>query len=745
MTSINETEQLREALLDEGHARDRERGLRLESESLLAGLRILTFSQSAESLFGELIAASRTFIPFQNAFILIHDNDGSMRPIISTTPTFNNSRWEPGKMFGRVLHGEPVAVLDIERIAEWHAQPATLREGIHSALHIPLTKEHQTAILICTHGERGFFSRKHLKAAHRFSTLASQALLDDDLKQAIKARERFFTLSLDMMGIIHFDGHFRQLNPMWAHVLGYSLDEIKTRHLIEMVYPEDRPSTLMKLAEITLMGNEKVYFENRCLCKNGSYKWVSWAVTAFLDEHLYYAVARDITERKRAEEHLQHVALHDALTGLPNRVLFLDRLQQALMRAKRNKEHIFAVLFMDLDSFKIINDSLGHLAGDDILIATSTRLTKCLRASDSAARLGGDEFCILLDDIKTLAGATTVAKRIQQSLALPFTVKKQEVFTTASIGVAISSTGYNHPEDMLRDADTAMYRAKASGKARHEIFDVLMHTSAVTLLQLGNDLRRAIEHEEFLVYYQPIISLDNGQLVGLEALVRWQHPQRGLVFPGDFISLAEERGLIGAIGRLVLREACRQVEEWRTRYPALPPIFISVNLSGKQFTEPDLLDQIQRTLEDTGLPSSYLKLEITESVVMGNAACAIEILTQLRAMGVRLSIDDFGTGYSSLSYLHRFPLDTLKVDRSFVNNMTDTTESQEIVKIIILLAHNLGMRVIAEGIETATQLAQLRALGCEYGQGYHFAKPLEAHLIEAMIVKSIAEQETTTV
>ena len=664
MLSINETEQLREALIDQGRARDRERELRLESENLLDGLRILALNQGAELLLGELIAASRTVIPFQDAFILIRGDDGCLRPIIATAPVYDNSLWEPGAVFDRVLRGQPVAVFDIEQVAEWRAQPVPLRERALSALHIPLDNGggFQTAILIYTHGERGFFTQKHLKVAHRLSLLASQALLNDDLRKAIRARERFFTLSLDMMGIIHFDGYFRQLNPAWAHVLGYSLDEIKAHHLIEIVYPEDRPFTLIKLADITLLGNEKVYFENRCLCKDGSYKWVSWAVTAFLDEHLYYTVARDITERKRAEARLQHTAYHDALTGLPNRLLFLDRLQQTIMRAKRNKDYIFAVLFLDLDRFKIINDSLGHLAGDEILVATSTRLVDCLRTSDSAARLGGDEFCILLEDIKSMAGAVTVAERIQYSLSLPFTVKEQDVFTTASIGIAVSSTGYDHPEDMLRDADTAMYHAKAAGKARHEIFDAGMHARAITLLHLGNDLQRAIEHQEFLVYYQPIVALDSGQLVGLEALVRWQHPQRGLVFPGDFIALAEERGLIGAIGRGVLREACRQVQEWRVRYPDLPPLFVSVNLSGKQFTEPDLLDQIQRALEDTGLPCSHLKLEITESVVMGNAARAIEILTRLRAMGVRLSIDDFGTGYSSLSYLHRFPLDTLKID-----------------------------------------------------------------------------------
>jgi diguanylate cyclase (GGDEF)-like protein/PAS domain S-box-containing protein len=715
---------------------------------MLDGLRALDLNQDTESVLGELIATSRAAIPFQDAFILIRGDGGRLRPIVTTAPLYDNSLWEPKAIFDRVLHGQPIALSDIEQAEEWRAQPPSLRNRGRSALLIPLNPaaqgESHTALLIYIHGEHGFFNQQHITAVQRFSLLASQALFNDDLKKALRARERFFTLSLDMMGIIHFGGYFKQLNPVWENILGYSLDEIKTRHLIEIVYPEDRPFTLSKLGDITLLGSEKVYFENRCLCKDGSYKWISWAVTAFLDEQLYYAVARDITERKQAEERLQHVAFHDTLTGLPNRLLFIDRLQQTITRAKRHKDYIFAVLFLDLDRFKIINDSLGHPAGDEVLIATSLRIINCLRTSDSAARLGGDEFCILLEDIHDIAGAVTVAERIQHSLSLPFTVKVQEIFTTTSIGIALSSTGYDHPEDMLRDADTAMYRAKAAGKARHEIFDAAMHTRAVTLLHLGNDLRHAIEHEEFLVYYQPIVALDSGQLVGFEALVRWQHPQRGLVFPGDFISLAEERGLIGAIGRGVLREACRQVQEWRVRYPELPPLFVSVNLSGKQFTEPDLLEQIQRALEDTGLPSSYLKLEITESVVMGNAAHAIEILTRLRAMGVRLSIDDFGTGYSSLSYLHRFPLDTLKIDRSFVNNITEITESQEIVKIIMLLAHNLGMSVIAEGIETSVQLTQLRALGCEYGQGYYFAKPLEARLIEPMLVNPVFRQDAAT-
>lgn len=446
---------------------------------------------------------------------------------------------------------------------------------------------------------------------------------------------------------------------------------------------------------------------------------------------------QEISDRQRAEEQLIHSAFHDALTGLPNRALFIDRLEHALERAKRLEDYLFAVIFLDLDRFKIVNDSLGHMVGDQLLLAIASRIKACLRSADTVARLGGDEFTILLEDIKDVSYAKDVANRIQEELMLPFNLSGNEVFTTASIGIALSAIGYDRPEQLLRDADTAMYQAKARGKARYEVFDITMHTSAIALLQLETDLRRAIDRHEFRIHYQPIVSLFSGRINGFEALVRWQHPDRGLVSPTEFIPVAEETGLMIPIGWWVLREACRQMHVWQVQFPANPPLTISVNLSGKQFSQPDLSEQIKQILQETSLDPRTLKLEITESVIMENAESATIMLSQLQTLGVQLYMDDFGTGYSSLSYLHRFPIDILKIDRSFVSRMGVDDENLEIVRTIMTLAHNLGMNVTAEGVETAEQLALLRALKCEYGQGYLFSKPVDGEAAGALIAPEL--------
>ena len=437
-------------------------------------------------------------------------------------------------------------------------------------------------------------------------------------------------------------------------------------------------------------------------------------------------------ELQHSREHFRHAAFHDALTGLPNRALLLDHLRLAIERARRHTDHLFAILFIDLDRFKNINDSLGHGIGDHLLIALARRLEGCLRPTDTVARLGGDEFAILLDGLDGEHEAVTVAERIQGELMQPFNLGGHEVYTSASIGITLSATGYDQPEHVLRDADTAMYRAKENGKARHELFDMVMHARAVAVLRLENDLRREVERNEFLVYYQPIIALETNRITGFEALLRWQHPERGLISPAEFIPLAEETGLIFEIGRWVLNEACRQTQQWQQLGPR--QLKISVNLSSKQFSLPNLIDQIKETLTATQLDPHCLELEITESVVMENAEAAATMLKQLRALGVHLSIDDFGTGYSSLSYLHRFPVSTLKIDRSFIGRMGAAGENSEIVRTIITLANNLGMQVIAEGIETEAQLAQLRALKCAYGQGYLFSRPVDAEQATALLI-----------
>ena len=460
-------------------------------------------------------------------------------------------------------------------------------------------------------------------------------------------------------------------------------------------------------------------------------------------------LSRHIAEQERisiqlqeSKDHFRHAAFHDALTNLPNRTLLAENLKFVIERARQHEDYQFAVLFLDLDRFKNVNDSLGHSIGDQLLITMARRLESCIREVDMVARLGGDEFAILLDGIPNQAEALNMAKRIQEKLQSPFNLSGHEVFTTTSIGIALSSTGYDHPENMLRDADTAMYRAKAQGKACYEVFDKGMHTHAVYLLQMENDLRRAIDREELRVYYQPIVSLDNGNLAGFEALIRWQHPERGFINPADFIPLAEDTGLIVPLGLWILKRACQQLCKWQWQSPANRSLFMSVNLSGKQVAEPELVGQIRDILEETHVEAKYLKLEITESAVMENAEMAARLLNRLKELGVQLSIDDFGTGYSSLSYLHRFPVNTLKIDRSFVGRIGEAAENIEIVRTVISLAENMGMEVVAEGVETLSQLTQLRKLNCQYGQGYLFSRPVDADSVSEWISKKPHWQET---
>jgi diguanylate cyclase (GGDEF)-like protein/PAS domain S-box-containing protein len=437
-------------------------------------------------------------------------------------------------------------------------------------------------------------------------------------------------------------------------------------------------------------------------------------------------VFTDITERKQNEEQLLHDALHDPLTGLANRTLFMHHLRMTIERGKRNNDNLYGVLFLDFDRFKVINDSLGHAEGDKLLKYIARRLEACTRTGDLVARLGGDEFVILLGELRETGEALFVAERIQNDLKSSFDLGGSEVFISTSIGITLSTSGHTSAEDMLRDADIAMYRAKAKGKAQYQVFDQEMHQQAVMQLQFETEMRHALERGEFCLYYQPIFNLETNNLAGFESLVRWNHPERGLVSPMVFIPTAEENRLILPLGRWILYESCRQLREWQINNPSASSLMVSVNISCKQFLQMDLAEQVAAILRETGLDPSCLKLEITESHIFENTEMAVATMNRLRSLGVEISLDDFGTGYSSLSYLHRLPIDYLKIDRSFVNRMVESKENGEIVYTIIKLAQNLKMKVIAEGIETPEQLAQLHLLNCEYGQGYFFSKPMEA-------------------
>ena len=432
---------------------------------------------------------------------------------------------------------------------------------------------------------------------------------------------------------------------------------------------------------------------------------------------------RDVTERELAEEKLRHNALHDTLTNLPNRISFMDHLKQAIGRKNGNPANRFAVLFLDLDRFKIINDSLGHVVGDKLLVALAQRLRSSIRPGDVVARLGGDEFTVLLNRTGDVKEVARVAERLQTQISEPFKIDNYEVFTTASIGVIIADDLPREADDFLRDADTAMYRAKEAGKARYEIFDREMHAHNLNVLQLETDLRHAVERSEFNVFYQPIVDLENGHVREFEALIRWRHPVHGLISPDTFIQVAEETGMIIPIGQWILDMACRHTAEWQKTSSFR--LSTSVNLSAKQLVHPHLTSQIRSVLEETGLDPRQLKLEVTESTVMENSERSLSVLSELAELGVSLSTDDFGTGYSSLSYLHRFPFSRLKIDRSFINKMDEDEKSAAIVKTILLLGENLGIEVVAEGIETEYQLELLRSLGCRLGQGYIFSEPVD--------------------
>jgi predicted signal transduction protein with EAL and GGDEF domain len=458
-----------------------------------------------------------------------------------------------------------------------------------------------------------------------------------------------------------------------------------------------------------------------------------------------------VTQLSRSQEKLIHTAYHDSLTHLPNRTLFMDRLKQCVKRENRHEDYKFAVVLMDVDQFKIVNDSLGHSAGDELIVLISQRLNGSIRRDESdahpgnvngpirrpgndiLARYGGDEFAILLDDIRDASDGIRVAERIQQALIPLFLVGGRQLQITVSTGIAVSITGYSAAEGVLRDADTALHGAKGLGKSRYLICDPQMHAAAVNRLQLEDDLRQAATRDELLVFYQPIVSLKDGRLSGFEALIRWRRPGFGVVVPGEFIPVAEETGLIVPIGTWVLRKACRQMHAWHLQFPSDPPLTIAVNFSAKQLIQPDLLEHVVQVLRETGLDPGSLGVEFTESVAMQDAARTALVLGELKALGVHTSIDDFGTGYSSLSHLRRLPLDILKLDRSFVSEMLNNNENREIVHTIISLAHILGMHIVAEGVETVEQANQLRSLGCKYAQGYFFSKPMNQAGAEAFL------------
>ena len=530
-------------------------------------------------------------------------------------------------------------------------------------------------------------------------------------------------------------------SPRWKAMLGYRDHEVQSspNEWIDRIHPDDRDGVVYALTNH--INNKTPHFESehRILHRDGAYRWMLVRGMAVRDaDGIAYRMAgsqTDITARKNAEEQLVHDAFHDLLTGLPNRALFLDRLDRTIEYNRRYDNFSFAVLFLDLDRFKVINDSLGHAVGDQLLIEISKVLKTCMRTSDTVARFGGDEFVVLLNDIHDTQDAVKVVHHIQDVLSKPFRVGNNRVFTSASIGIVLSNGSYLSKEEIMRDADIAMYEAKMVGKANYMIFNTEMRKQAINRLSMENDLHHALTRGEFSLFYQPIVSLKENSLAGFEALLRWHHPQKGYLPPEEFIPVAEETGLILDIGHWVLRQACLQVKKWQEQFPEHQNLFVNINISQKQFNQPEFVQKLRKVLKETWLNPSCVNLEITENVLMENAESMIEILNKIRGLGVGLHVDDFGTGYSSLSYLQQFPIDTLKIDYSFINRIGTNGDRAEIVKTILVLARELGVDTIAEGIETENQMIQLRDLDCHYGQGFYIGKPLQADKVPAFLRK----------
>ncbi|MDZ7751284.1 MAG: EAL domain-containing protein [Gammaproteobacteria bacterium] len=611
-----------------------------------------------------------------------------------------------------------VPVIIFSNVADQELARRAVRKGAQDYL---MKREVDAKLL--RHAIRYSIERKRTEDALRESeeryALAVEGANDAIWDWNLKARSAYFS------------PRWRAMLELGDGPVGDTIDEWFGR-----VHRDDLDGLREALAQHIRGDSDHFQYEHRLYTARGDFLWVltrGLVVRGSDGAACRFAGSMtDITQRKQAESQLLHDAMHDALTGLPNRGLCLDRLDIALRQYRRDEEHRFAVLYFDLNRFKYINDSLGHSVGDALLVAVARRLEKFLRPGDTLGRLGGDEFAILLNDVEGLGSVTHISERVHELLAREFHIDGHEVFTSASIGVAMASPKYQQAEEVLRDADLAMYKAKHEGKGGFEVFDSDMHESALAQLKLETDLRRACDRDEFVLHYQPIVSVTDGRILSFEALLRWQHPDLGLIYPEHFISAAEEMGLIVPIGWWVLEEACRQAADWQRMFPVDPPLGISVNLSGKVFLKPNMARQLFVLLERCQLDPSTLRLEITETAIFEHLDAAVDELARLRDAGVELHIDDFGTGYSSLSYLQRFSYDTLKIDRSFVQGMHLPGEAAAIVKTLIALGRMLNMNVIAEGVETSEQLRQLRDLQCPEAQGYWFSKPIshpDVHLL----------------
>jgi diguanylate cyclase (GGDEF)-like protein/PAS domain S-box-containing protein len=582
-----------------------------------------------------------------------------------------------------------------------------------------------------------------LAAARMAGMISSRKRVEEVLQESEQRFRNSFRDAAIGMALVATDGHWLQVNRSLCRIVGYSEQELLNKTFQDITHPDDLEADLGYMSRLLAGEIDTYQMEKRYFHKNGSVVWILLSVSLVHDAQgtplNFVAQIQDITERKVLKEQLEHQALYDHLTDLPNRALLMNRLEHVLARTTRREGKV-AVLFIDLDNFKIVNDSLGHEVGDALLVEVAERLKAWLRPEDTLARFGGDEFVVVLEDIASINPATRVAERSIEELREPFAVEGREMVVTASIGIALATSSQEQPKDLLRKADTAMYGAKERGKAQYKVFEPSMNVRVLERLELENDLRQGLERDEFRIYYQPQVLLETSKIVGLEAFVRWEHPERGLLTPAEFVAVAEESGLIVSIGRRVLWEACHQAREWQKLYPSDPPLVVCVNISGRQFQHPGLVQEVAQALQESRLEPGSLDLEITENVLVEDIQSNASVLRRLKRLGVKLIIDDFGTGYSSLSYLKRLPVDFLKIDGSFVEGLGKDPKDDGIVSTVIDLTHTLGVEAIAEGVRTPEQATRLQELGCHFAQGYLFSKPLPSAEIGALLATEISER-----
>jgi len=583
--------------------------------------------------------------------------------------------------------------------------------------------------------------------------VAYQQIRMYQLHRATKHREELFQIvtenAADMIALVDMKGHRLYNSPAYERILGYSAAELGETSAFEQIHPDDRFRVLEAAREARQTGIGKG-LEYRIRHKDGTWRVLESIASAIRNEKGEVAklviVNRDITQRKWTEEQLEHNSFHDALTGLQNRRLFLDRLQHLFARSQRHPNYQYAVLLMDIDRFKEFNDTMGNAAGDELIKGIGRRLSACLRQDDTVARrsgesrpddavsrFDGDEFAVLLDALTDPSDAMRIARRLQAAVVEPFMVEGSDVRTSVSVGIAVSPSVHERVEDLLQDADVAMRRAKGLGGGRCEVFDEAMHTSAVRRLRLESELKNAIEKRQLRVHYQPVVDMRNKYVLGFEALLRWQHPEHGLISPAKFLEVAEDTGLLVSIGHWLVSVACQQLRTWQTKDPAMEPVYMSVNLSSRQLADTGLVSNLRSVLQETGIDSSWLQLELSESVAMADPELTASVLPQVRQLGVGIILDGFGTGRSSLIQLRRFQVDALKIDRSLVGEMLGNRSVYDIVELIITVAHKLDLKAVAEGIETAKQFERLRELGCDLGQGYLFSRPLEAEAAQQFL------------